>query len=125
MNALVDAAVNRTRTTLLLMLMVVIAGIFSLKAISIEGDPYIQVPFFRVQIFNEGISPEDAERLLIMPMEIELRSVEGVEEITSYATENFGMLFVEFDADYDINEASIDISEAVGRAKAELPSSTE
>ncbi|MCS5582625.1 MAG: efflux RND transporter permease subunit, partial [Pseudomonadales bacterium] len=125
MNALVDAAVNRTRTTLLLMLMVVIAGIFSLKAISIEGDPYIQVPFFQVQIFNEGISPEDAERLLVMPMEIELRSVEGVEEITSYATENFGMLFVEFDADYDINEASIDIREAVDRAKAELPSSTE
>ena len=45
MNALVDAAVNRTRTTLLLMLMVIIAGIFSLKAISVEGDPYIQVPF--------------------------------------------------------------------------------
>ncbi|MDE0991480.1 MAG: efflux RND transporter permease subunit, partial [Pseudomonadales bacterium] len=125
MNALVDAAVNRTRTTLLLMLMVVIAGIFSLKAISIEGEPYIQVPFFQVQIFNEGISPEDAERLLVMPMEIELRRVEGVEEITSYATENFGMLFVEFDPDYDVNEASIDIREAVDRAKAELPRSTE
>ena len=35
MNALVDAAVNRTRTTLLLMLMVIIAGIFSLEAISV------------------------------------------------------------------------------------------
>ncbi|MDA0272522.1 MAG: efflux RND transporter permease subunit, partial [Proteobacteria bacterium] len=125
MNALVDAAVNRTRTTLLLMAMVIIAGIFSLQAISIEGDPYIQVPFFQVQIFNEGISPEDAERLLVMPMEIELRSVEGVEEITSYATENFGMLFVEFDADHDITEALIDIREAVDRAKAELPGSTE
>ena len=125
MNALVDAAVDRTRTTLLLMAMVIIAGIFSLQAISIEGDPYIQVPFFQVQIFNEGISPEDAERLLVMPMEIELRSVEGVEEITSYATENFGMLFVEFDADHDINEALIDVREAVDRAKAELPSSTE
>ena len=125
MNALVDAAVNRTRTTLLLMLMVIIAGIFSLQAISIEGDPYIQVPFFQVEIFNEGISPEDAERLLVMPMEIELRSVEGVEEITSYATENFAFLFVEFDANYDINEALIDIREAVDRAKAELPSSTE
>jgi multidrug efflux pump len=95
MNALIDAAVNRTRTTLLLMAMVIIAGIFSLQAISIEGDPYIQVPFFQIQIFNEGISPEDAERLLVMPMEIEVRSVEGVKEITSYATENFGMLFVE------------------------------
>ena len=125
MNALVDAAVNRTRTTLLLMLMVIIAGIYSLQAISVEGDPYIQVPFFQIQLYNEGISPEDAERLLVMPMEIELRSVEGVEEITSYATENFGMLLVEFDADHNITEALIDIREAVDRAKAELPSSTE
>ncbi|MGV0035101.1 MAG: efflux RND transporter permease subunit [Candidatus Azotimanducaceae bacterium WSBS_2022_MAG_OTU7] len=125
MNALVDAAVNRTRTTLLLMVMVIIAGIFSLQAISIEGEPYIQVPFFKIQIFNEGISPEDAERLLVMPMEIELRSLEGVEEITSYATENFAMLLVEFNADYDITEALINIREAVDRAKAELPSSSE
>jgi multidrug efflux pump len=51
-NALIDAAVNRTRTTLLLMVMVIIAGIFSLQAISIEGDPYIQVPFFEVEIFK-------------------------------------------------------------------------
>ncbi|MBT5153281.1 MAG: efflux RND transporter permease subunit [Gammaproteobacteria bacterium] len=125
MNALVDAAVNRTRTTLLLMLMVIIAGIFSLRAISVEGDPYIQVPFFQIQLYNEGISPEDAERLLVMPMEIELRSVEGIEEITSYATENFGILNVEFDPDEDITDALIDVREAVDRAKAELPSSTE
>ncbi len=125
MNALIDAAVNRTRTTLLLMAMVIIAGIYSLQAISIEGEPYIQVPFFQVQIFNEGISPEDAERLLVMPMEIELRSIEGVEEITSYATENFAMLYVEFNADHDITEALINVREAVDRAKAELPSSSE
>ena len=125
MNALIDAAVNRTRTTLLLMFMVLIAGVASLRAISIEADPYIQVPFFQVQIFHEGISPEDAERLLVMPMEVELRSVEGVEEITAYATENFGMLFVEFDADYDIDAALIDVRDAVDRARAELPGTAE
>ncbi|MGB1685485.1 MAG: efflux RND transporter permease subunit, partial [Pseudomonadales bacterium] len=125
MKSLIDAAVSRTRTTLLLMLMVVIAGVASLRAISVEGDPYIQVPFFQVQIFNEGISPEDAERLLVLPLEIELRSVEGVEEITSYATENFGIVMVEFDADVDVDSALIDVREAVDRAKAELPRSAE
>ncbi len=125
MKSLIDAAVSRTRTTLLLMLMVVIAGVASLRAISVEGDPYIQVPFFQVQVFNEGISPEDAERLLVLPLEIELRSVEGVEEITSYATENFGIVMVEFDADVDVDSALIDVREAVDRAKAELPRSAE
>lgn len=125
MKSLIDAAVTRTRTTLLLMFMVLLAGVASMQMISIEGDPYIAVPFFQVQVFHEGISPEDAERLLVMPMEIELRSVEGVEEVSSYATENFGLLFVEFDADQDITEALIDLRDAVDRAKAELPSSAE
>ena len=63
MNGLVDAAVNRTRTTLLLMFMVLFAGWNSLRAISIESDPYIPVPIFVVSVFHEGISPEDSERL--------------------------------------------------------------
>ena len=30
---------------------------------------------------HDGISPEDAERLLVRPMEQELRSIEGVKEM--------------------------------------------
>jgi multidrug efflux pump len=124
-NSLIDAAVNRTRTTLLLFLMVLLAGFAALRGISIEGDPYIAVPFFQISVFHEGISPEDSERLLIMPLEFELRSVEGVKEMSSYATENFGMMFVEFDAEQDIDAALIDVREAVDRARAELPSTAE
>ena len=125
MNALIDAAVGRTRTTLLLMFMVLFAGVASLRSISIEGDPYIEVPFFQIQVIHEGISPEDSERLLVMPMEIELRGVEGVIELTSYASENVAFLMVEFDADYDFDQALIDVREAVNRARPELPRTAE
>ena len=125
MNALIDAAVGRTRTTLLLMLMVLIAGVVSLRSISIEGNPFIEVPFFQIQVIHEGISPEDSERLLVMPMEIELRGVEGVLELTSYASENVAFIMVEFDADYDFDQALIDVREAVNRARPELPRTAE
>ena len=97
-NVLVNAAINRTRTTLLIMAMVVISGLIARCSIPIEANPYIEVPFFVITVVHEGISPEDAERLLLMPLEIELRSVEGVEEITSYASEGAGTVMVEFDA---------------------------
>lgn len=125
MNGLIDAAVNRSRTSLLLMAMVFIAGFASLRAIPIESEPNITVPFFQVMVFNEGISPEDAERLLVMPMEVELRSLEGIEEMTSYATENYGIIVIEFDADQDVDEALVDIRQAIDRARAELPSTAE
>jgi multidrug efflux pump len=125
MIGIVDAAIARTRTTLLVMLMVVIAGTVARMAIPIAADPHIEVPFFFIGIVHEGISPEDAERLLVMPMEIELRKVEGVKELTAYASEGSANILVEFDADYDLDQALLDVREAVDRAKPELPSTAE
>jgi multidrug efflux pump len=125
MMRLIDAAVQRTRTTLLIGFMLVFAGVAAMRAISVESEPHIEVPFFIVQVPHEGISPEDSERLLVLPVESELRSVEGVEELTAYASEGYATLLVEFDADYDLDQAGIDVREAVDRAKAKLPSTAE
>lgn len=125
MNSLIDAAVSRYRTTLLIMFMVVITGIAARQVIPVESDPYIQVPFYIVNVFHEGISPEDAERLMVMPMELELRSLDGVEEIKGYASEGLATMFVEFDVDMDLDQASIDVREAIDRARPEMPDTAE
>ena len=74
---------------------------------------------------HEGISPEDAERLLVRPMEQELRSIEGVKEMRSYASEGHGSVTLEFEAGVDIDEALADVREKVDIAKAELPEDTD
>jgi multidrug efflux pump len=125
MYAIIDAAIQRSRTTLLILAMVVIAGIASDKAILVESEPHIEVPFFVVTIPHEGISPEDSERLLVMPMETEMRSIEGIKELTSYSSEGAGTLVIEFNADYPLAKASIDVRDAVDRAKAKIPSTAE
>ncbi|MBL6814612.1 MAG: efflux RND transporter permease subunit [Pseudomonadales bacterium] len=124
MNALA-AIISRSRTTLLLLFMILLAGSIARIAIPVEGDPEIDVPFFVITTVHEGISPEDAERLLIMPLEIELRQVDGVEEINSFASENAGTVMVEFDADFDLDQALLDTREAVNRAKVEFPTDAE
>lgn len=125
MNGLIDTAINRTRTTLLLMFMIILAGLLARSAIPIASEPHIDVPFFIITIYHEGISPEDSERLLVMPSELELRKVEGVEELTAYASENLATLMVEFDADFSLDQALLDVREAMDRVKPELPSTAE
>jgi multidrug efflux pump len=105
--------------------MVLITGVYSYVMIPVEADPNIQVPVFVVTVPHEGISPEDAARLLAMPMETELRSVEGVKELTSFASEGAATLIVEFEADFDADGALIDVREAVDTAKVEIPSTAE
>ena len=125
MNAIIDAAIHRYKTTLMVMAMVVVAGLFARNTIPVANEPNIQVPFFIITVIHEGITPEDAERLLAMPLEVELGNVEGIEEFTSYASEGEATTVVEFDADYDLDRALQDVREAVDRAKPELPSTIE
>jgi multidrug efflux pump len=125
MTGFIEAAINRSRTTLLIMFMVVLAGLIARAAIPVASEPDIDVPFFIVTVFHEGISPEDAERLLAVPLEIEMRDVEGVEEMTTFSSEGAATLMIEFDANQDLNRAMMDTREAVDRAKAEFPSTAE
>ena len=124
-NVLVDAAVSRTRTTFLALFAVILAGSVARCAIPIEAEPRVEVPFFTITVMHEGISPEDSARLLVKPLEIELRTVEGVEEVTAFASEGAATVMVEFDADYDLDIALSDVREAVDRARPELPTTAE
>ena len=81
MNALIEAVVSRPRPILLVLAVLIIAGLVSYVSIPKEAEPDIVIPQIYVNVFHEGISPEDAERLLIRPMETELRSLEGLDEI--------------------------------------------
>ena len=74
MNALISAVVSRQRPVLLILAVLLIAGITAYITIAKEAEPDVAIPMLYVTMIHEGISPEDAERLLVRPMENELRS---------------------------------------------------
>ncbi len=125
MRGLIESAINRTRTTLSLLAVLVLAGLMARAALPIANDPHIELPLFYVGVLHEGISPEDSERLLVQPMETELRKLEGVVELKSTAAEGMASFLVEFDVSQDLAKAMADVREAVDRARAEMPSTAE
>ncbi|MEM8499171.1 MAG: efflux RND transporter permease subunit [Pseudomonadota bacterium] len=125
MKALIEAAFSRSRTTLSLLAVLVLAGVMARGALPIANDPHVELPLFYVGVLHDGISPEDSERLLVQPMESELRKLEGVVELQSTAAEGMASFFVEFDVSQDLNKALADVREAVNRSKAEIPSTSE
>jgi multidrug efflux pump len=121
MKALISAALSRSRTTLSALLLILIAGTVSYIEIPKEADPDINIPIIYVSLTFEGISPEDAERLLLRPMEQELQSIEGIKEMRSTAFEGGANVTMEFDAGFDADKALDDVREKVDIAKPELP----
>ena len=99
---LIDLSLDRHRSTMLVMLGILIFGIVARVSIPVESEPRIEVPFFVVTMVHEGVSPEDATRLLIMPLEIELKSVEGVKKITGTGAEHMATVAVEFTTETDL-----------------------
>ena len=83
MNTIISVAVRHSRTVLSVLVLVLIAGLGSFLTIPKESKPDINIPIVYVSMSHDGISPEDAERLLVRPMEQELRSIEGIKEMLS------------------------------------------
>jgi len=119
------AVTARTRTTLSLLAAIMFAGVVAFLSIPVESDPDVSVPVIVVQIPHEGIAPEDSERLLVRPMELELKAIEGVDELNAYAAEGLATLVLEFDSSFEPDQAVQDVREAVDRGKVKLPSTAE
>jgi multidrug efflux pump len=125
MNAIIHFAFAHSRTVLIALFFIIISGAIAYQKIPKESDPDIAIPVVYVSMAHEGISPEDSERLLIRPMEKELKSIEGLKEMTSNAGEGHGSIQLEFSAGFDAQKALDDVREKVDAAKVELPDATE
>jgi len=121
----IETAFAHARTVLLLLLLLLVAGIAAYRTIPKEADPDIQVPVVYVSVQHEGIAPEDAERLLVRPLEEELRGLEGLDEIRAVAGQDHASVTLEFDAGTDIDTAIADVREKVDLAKTEFPEGTD
>lgn len=125
MRTLINAAIDRSRTTLLVLLFLLISGTVSFISIPKESDPDVAIPIIYVSIPYDGISPDDAVRLLVRPMEKELKTIVGIKEMRAVGGEGHASVTLEFDAGFDSDKALEDVRAKVDIAKAKLPSGTE
>ena len=125
MSALIDAALSHSRTVIATLILVLIAGTYAYMTVPKEADPDIDIPIIYVSMSHEGISPEDAERLLIKPMEEQLEGIEGVKERRATAYQGGANVVLEFEAGFNADKALDDVREKVDLGKPELPEETD
>ncbi|MGH1450720.1 MAG: efflux RND transporter permease subunit [Pseudomonadaceae bacterium] len=122
MSSMIHAAIGRSRAVITLLVFLFIGGLAAYNAIPKEANPDVTIPMMYVSMTLDGISPEDAERLLVRPMEHELRSLEGIKKMTSVSSEGHASVMLEFDAGFDADKALTDVREKVDAGRSKLPS---
>ena len=68
MRTLIEAAFGRTRTVLMVLALLVVAGFTTYMTIPKEAEPDVQIPIVYVSVPYAGISAFDAERLLAVAL---------------------------------------------------------
>ncbi len=123
---LLTPAVTHYRSTFSILLLILVAGLYSYRNMAVEASPEVKVPFVLVSVVLEGVSPEDGARLLVRPLEKELKALRNLDEIEATARESSATIIVKFEAgSMDSSDAVNEVQAAVDRAKGELPADAE
>jgi len=118
---IIDYAISHARVFFGILIFIIAAGTTTYITIPKEAVPDVNIPIIYVSLSQKGISANDSERLLVKPIEDEVKTVEGIKEIRSTAYTGGGNVLLEFNAGFNADKAMEDVREKVDRAKGDLP----
>lgn len=108
----------------LLMLAFIIGGLICLGQIKKEVFPEFDLDIVNIKVSYPGTSPEEVERGAVLAIEEQVRSLEGVERVTSVSREGQATLTVELLTGVDANVVLQDVKSSVDRISS-LPEEVE
>ncbi|HXA40610.1 MAG TPA: efflux RND transporter permease subunit [Phenylobacterium sp.] len=123
--ALIDGAIKRKKVVLGVTVIACIFGFFTYLAMPREAQPDIDLPYISIVVPFPGVSPEDAERLLIKPLEVQLQTIQGVKHMNAVARESAAIVTLEFDPSFPKQKALDDVRSKVDLARARFPPDAE
>ena len=99
----------------LIMLICLIGGFISMQKIKKEVFPDIEMDMVSVFVAYPGASPEEVETGILLVLEEAIRSVDGVKEITSTASEGFGRVYADLVVGANADKVSGEIESEVNK----------
>jgi len=119
--SLTKFAIENGTSIFLLAFMIFLFGIQAYIAMPKEKYPEAYFPRVIITTPYFGNSASEIENLITRPIEKELKSINGIDDISSTSIQDFSMINAQFGTDVDIDQAVDDVKEAVDKANSELP----
>jgi len=116
-----NLSVRRGVTSFMIYLMAAGFGLFSLIRLKLDLYPNLEFPYIAVISTYTGVGPADIETVLTRPMEETVSTVENVKQVTSMSQQGLSAVMLEFEWGTDMNQAQIDVRNAMEYIKDVLP----
>jgi multidrug efflux pump subunit AcrB len=106
---------------IVLFLGLTLAGIVAFMSMKVQNQPDIEFPMVIVVIAQPGAAPTEIETQITQRIESAVRTISGVDTISSTASEGTSQTMVQFKIGHDISEAVNEVKNAVDQARGDLP----
>ncbi|MDR2906737.1 MAG: efflux RND transporter permease subunit [Bacteroidales bacterium] len=116
-----ETSVRKPVSTALIFIAAIILGLFSLRNLSIDMFPDMDIPTISVFTTYAGASAADIETNITELLEDNLNTVNNLKKITSTSRDNVSLISVEFEWGTNLDEASNELRDAISRVEPELP----
>lgn len=103
MRAIIRFLVDRDLIVNLVSIFLLLLGAYAILSINREAFPNINLDRVQVNAAYPGASPEEVERLLITPIEQELKSLSGIDKMTSIAFPGSARIELEVDPNASVS----------------------
>jgi hydrophobic/amphiphilic exporter-1 (mainly G- bacteria), HAE1 family len=107
--------------TILLMLALLLAGVYSVIVIPKEADPAISIPIGIVTTTLPGASASDVEQLITDKLEDGILGLPNISEVTSSSNQGVSTIEVQFTANADVDKSIQSLEQEVDREQSQLP----
>ena len=106
---------------IVLFVLLTLAGIVSFRNMSINEMPDVSFPAAQVVIVQPGAAPTELETQVTQRVEAAVRSINGVDEITSWVGEGQSFTTVQFAIGTPVDRGVNDVRDAISNIRSELP----
>ena len=113
------------KTVLAAVLIAAAGGVRSWRSLPVDVFPDIAVPRVTIQGEAGGLTAEEVEQLVTIPIETAMNGIPGVSTIRSSSGGGLSFVWVDFDWNVDLSRARFDVFERLARVRESMPSEVE
>jgi multidrug efflux pump subunit AcrB len=101
--------------------LLLLAGIVSFNRMDVNDNPDVVFPLVSVVVAQPGAAPAELETQVTQRVEAAVRSVNGVDELSSFVGEGMSRTMIQFDIGTPVDRAVNDVTQAMARIRGDLP----
>jgi len=119
-------SINRPVTVLMSLLALMVVGYIAFTQIAIELMPEgFSAPFLGVYVPYPNSNPQEVEEQVAKPIEEQIRTISGVDNVNTNSSSNGCWTSVQFDQNTDMDVAYAMLRDRMDRVKSEIPDDIE